>query len=117
MSIGFGYAAATKNTAAANNGISCLRFMPIFIAEQHPHGGRKRVTRLYPMHAPTKLLVSTHKTIQVKKRAARAALKSGSAHFLTICGPGHRWGGGFEGWTGAWHRSHLLSRYRLANFA
>jgi hypothetical protein len=42
MSIGFGYAAATKNTAAANNGISCLRFMPIFIAQQHPHGGRKR---------------------------------------------------------------------------
>jgi len=30
--IGFGYAAARKNTAAANNGISCLKFISMMIA-------------------------------------------------------------------------------------
>ena len=41
MSIGFGYAAAKKNIAAATNGISCLKFTPAIIAPAGPPGGKR----------------------------------------------------------------------------
>jgi hypothetical protein len=74
ISIGFGYAAPTKNTAAANSGMSCLKFMPVIIARDgtrvagsgepsgvsHSHKTVKAITTVAPR--ASKALCSAHST-------------------------------------------------------